>query len=295
MSRSIKSRKTLGIICVAVAVLLVFVLILMPDAEKGAGSSVRAYFAGENILKGEKITEDKVRERQIGEDVFSKSELPSEVIGKFARGDIPAGDILLSDKIADTRPAGGYISILDGTRVAISLSIKSFAYGVSGSLRAGDVVSVYASAANNTVSIAPATIPADDDQENPSSLPAYSSESDITAPPELRYMYVLAVTDEDGTDIDTHELMAKESDVSIGETDTWSAATVTLLATPLQAEKLASLEVNGIVQFALVYRGDENITQEFLVKQDQYLTELAQAEDAKGEKTEGDANVDRSE
>jgi pilus assembly protein CpaB len=264
--RSIRSRKVLGAICVAMAILLILALILLPGVFDDAGSAVRAYIAKENILKGEKITEEMVEIRQIEKGVFPLTGLPSDVVGKYAVVGIPQGDIVLSGKIMDGRPPGEYASVLDGTKVAISLSIKSFAYGLSGLLRAGDIASVYASASYNNVSIAPAittTEPA-----------VYSDGGDIIAPPELKYMYVLAVTDEDGTDKDEHELATKEDD-GVGDGDEWNAATVTLLATPLQAERLAFLEVNGLIQFALVYRGDEVTTQEFLSKQDEYLQELA--------------------
>jgi hypothetical protein len=47
--------------------------------------------------------------------------------------------------------------------------------------------------------------------------------------------------------------------------------TLTFLASPAQAELLAELEANGVMQFALVYRGDKAVADEFLARQDEYL------------------------
>ena len=56
-----------------------------------------------------------------------------------------AGDYILTSKLTDTPAAeNAYLYNLNGEKQAISVSIKSFAGGLSGKLISGDIVSVIA-------------------------------------------------------------------------------------------------------------------------------------------------------
>lgn len=74
----------------------------------------------------------------------------------------------------------------------------------------------------------------------------------------LKYVKVLAVTTKDGVD--------KDND-SVSE----SIATVMLLVTPQQALELTKFEDSAEIHFALVYRGNNETSQQFLDKQKEVL------------------------
>ena len=65
------------------------------------------------------------------------------VVGKYAKADLAVGDYILAAKLSDAPAAeNAYLYNLDGTKQAISVTIKSFATGLSGKLQSGDIVSV---------------------------------------------------------------------------------------------------------------------------------------------------------
>jgi pilus assembly protein CpaB len=193
-----------------------------------------------DVRQGEMITTDMVTTVKVGrynlpDNVLRQTE---NVVGKYARDSMRIGDYILSVKLADIPLAEfAYLHELDGTREAISITIKSFAAGLSGKLEAGDIVSIIASDAGDFR----ATI----------------------APPELRYVQVLAVTDSKGND--------KAVPATRGGEDIELPATVTLLATPAQSLILAELEAKGRIHIALVYRGADENRGRFLQIQDEFL------------------------
>ena len=53
-----------------------------------------------------------------------------EVVGKYATADLKAGDYILASKLSNEPAAeNAYLYNLDGTKQAISVTIKSFATG----------------------------------------------------------------------------------------------------------------------------------------------------------------------
>jgi len=147
------------------------------------------------------------------------------------------GDYILPGKLSDTPIAEFvYLHELDGTREAMSITIKSFAAGLSGKLEAGDIVSIIAS----DVGDFRATV----------------------APPELRYVKAIAVTDGKGYDKDYSETKDDERELP---------STITLLVTPAQALVIAELEAKGRIHCTLVYRGTAENRDRFLQIQDEYL------------------------
>ena len=145
----------------------------------------------------------------------------------------------MATKLSDTpQLKNEYLTGLDGTNRAMSITIKSFAAGLSGKLERGDIVSLIA----NDVGDLRETI----------------------IPIELQYVEVIATTLSDGTDSDLQE----------EDKETGLASTITVLVTPEQARLLAKLEQDGTVHAALVYRGDSQNAQKFLEEQKKVLEEL---------------------
>lgn len=146
-----------------------------------------------------------------------------------------------------------YLYGLTGER-AISITIPSFAGGLSGKLISGDIVSVIAV--------------------------DYKEKGETVVPDELQYVEVIAVTDKKGNDDETVTVKPD------GEEETELPETVTLLVTPEQANILADLEAEGEIHIALVYRGTAENAQKFIDAQEKYLEELALKNEKENENTD---------
>ncbi|MDF2567827.1 MAG: cpaB, partial [Oscillospiraceae bacterium] len=203
-------------------------------AVKSEAEKVQIIKVSKTIQKGQQISKDMVKTEEVALYGLEKNTLknPDEAIGKYALADFSPGDVILSEKVAQELPSvNEKLLTLDGKKVAISVSIKSFAKGLSDKLQAGDIISVYASQNNKMIT-----------------------------PPELRYVEVLTTTNEDGID--------KQSDEKLENN---KLSTVTFLASPKQAEVLAQYENDGNMHMALVYRGNKETAKKFLDAQNKVL------------------------
>ena len=142
------------------------------------------------------------------------------VIGKFASADLAPGDYIIASKIADAPAAeNAYLYNLTGEKQAISVSVKSFAAGLSGKLISGDIVSIVA--------------------------PDYKKQGVTVIPPELQYVEVIAVTADTGYDANQQNIKSNSSTEQEDVDEKELPATVTLLVTPEQSKILAELEADG--------------------------------------------------
>jgi len=242
MKNLLKNRIVVGLLCIITALVICFGLTPMfNDALKSKVELVRVT---SEIKTGDEITAGMITTVETGgynlpSDVVYKKE---DVIGKYANADLYKGDYILKSKLADTPMLKNeYLSGLDGTNRAISITIKSFAAGLSGKLERGDIVSLIASDVGEM--------------------------RDTLIPKELQYVEIIATTDSSGND---REVQQETAD---GE-DTELASTITVLATPEQATLLAELEQTGKLHAALVYRGGSENAQKFLDEQSKVLEAL---------------------
>ncbi|MDD3227924.1 MAG: RcpC/CpaB family pilus assembly protein [Oscillospiraceae bacterium] len=242
MKDLLKNRIVVGLLCIITALIICFGLTPMfNDALKSKVELVRVTT---EIKKGDQITAGMITAVETGgynlpSDVIYKKE---DAIGKYANADLYKGDSILKSKLSDTpQLKNEYLSGLDGTNRAISVTIKSFAAGLSGKLERGDIVSLIAS----DVGEARKTL----------------------IPDELQYVEIIATTDSSGNDRNIQE-QPKDSG------DTELASTITVLATPQQARLLAELEQTGKLHAALVYRGGAEDAQKFLDEQAKLLEAL---------------------
>ena len=196
------------------------------------------------IRAGDEITESMVQAVEVGgynlpEDVLRQKE---SAVGKYATADLAVGDYIIPSKLSDAPAAeNAYLYSLDGSQQAISVSIKSFAEGLSGKLQSGDIVSVIA--------------------------PDYKQQGQTVVPAELQYVEIISVTASSGYDANTGAPADEEEDKELPDT-------VTLLVSPEQAKVLAELEAEGTIHLALVYRGDRKNAEKFLAAQDEIILEL---------------------
>lgn len=237
----LKNRTVIGVICIVLSLIICFAV--TPLFNKGMSQKTEIVRVTKDIKIGDEITKDMVQSVEVGGynlpgDVVKNTET---VLGKFASADMVPGDYIISSKIADEPAAeNAYLYNLTGEKQAMSVSVKSFATGLSGKLVSGDIVSIIA--------------------------PDYKKQGTTVIPPELQYVEVIAVTAGSGYDANTGEQEdAEEKELP---------STVTLLVTPEQSKILAMLEADGNLHISLVYRGSKENAAKFIEAQQAVLTKL---------------------
>lgn len=194
---------------------------------------------------------------QISEEMLEKAEVKTssipagvitdaaEIIGKYASSTLYAGDYLTAAKLTgEANTASDVFASLDGTKVAVSATIDTFAAGLSGKLENGDIISMIVV----------------DKETGKAYIPAA-----------LRYMKVITTTTSGGIDQDS---IVKNEDGSYEV-----PSTVTLLANTGQAKLLAKYDAETTLTVALVYRGNTENANKFLKAQDEYFENGGNAED----------------
>lgn len=251
----LKNRTVLGVICIALSLIICFAITPLFNAAKDQTTEIVRM--KKDVKIGQEITAKDIEVVEVGaynlpSEVIRSSE---EVVGKYVSSELLNGEYVLPSKISDT-PASenAYLYNLTGEKRAISVTIPSFAGGLSGKLISGDIVSLIAV--------------------------DFREKGETVVLDELQYVEVIAVTDKEGYD---------EGEVVVtadGEEEADLPETVTLLVTPEQASILAELEAEGEIHISLVYRGTADNAQKFIAAQEKLLTELAEAEKAEEEKSE---------
>ncbi|MBO4309033.1 MAG: Flp pilus assembly protein CpaB [Clostridia bacterium] len=233
-SRKMGNRTIIGILCVIAALAICFgVAPLVNRAKDGRTSIVRI---SKTVTRGSLVTENDIETVSVGSYHIPQGVLtkPSDVVGKYATCDLYAGDYLFPMKLtSDVDTAMDILDVLDENHKAISVSIGTFAAGVSGKLETGDIISVI----------------------------VYSAKDGFAfTPPELSYVKVITSTTSSGID---------KADVK----DHAQPVTVTLLVNQEQAELLAQYEKTASMHFTLEYRGDAATAQRYLDAQEAYFAE----------------------
>ena len=252
----LKNRTVIGVICIAISLIICFAITPLFNATKNSTANVVRL---KNDLKiGQEITAKDIEVVEVGSynlpsEILKRSE---DVVGKYASSEMKKNEFVMSSKISDT-PASenAYLYGLTGEKRAISITIPSFAGGLSGKLISGDIVSVIAV--------------------------DYMEQGETVVPNELQYVEVIAVTDKSGNDEQTTTVKPD------GDEETELPETVTLLVTPLQANILAELEANGEIHLSLVYRGIADNAKKFIAAQEKLITELEEKKREDSEKEKG--------
>lgn len=237
MKKLLRNRTVLACLCIALAALLAFVA--APLAQKSAQKETEVYVTKAPVRKGTELTESYLKVISVPAQYLPAGTITEKekIVGQYAKTDLVAGDYVLTDKLSKIPTvANDWYKDVAPERLAISVSIKSFASGLSAKLEPGDIVSFVCIRSDGS-----------------------------TIPEELKYMQVAAVTTELAQDFDAQKQDAAES----------LPATVTVFATPAQAELLADYELNSNLHVALVSRGDEQRAEELLETQQVALSEGA--------------------
>lgn len=234
-----RNRTVIGVLCILLALIICFGV--TPLFSRSASEKTEIVRVTKDIKEGDEITAEMVQTVEVGAYNLPQNLMTDkkEIVGKYATADLAAGDYILSSKLSAVPAAeNAYLYNLDGKKQAISVTIKSFATGLSGKLESGDIVTV---------------IVAD-----------YQGKGETAIPPELQYVEVISVTASSGYDANTGEVVDEKE----------LPSTVTLLVTTEQAKVLAELEQDSELHLALVYRGTPENAAKFIAAQDALIEEL---------------------
>jgi pilus assembly protein CpaB len=232
-----KNRTAIGILCILLAVAVTFGI--APVVNRLTSDTTSVIRLSADVKQGNQITDDQIETVEVKTDTLPAGVImqKSEVVGKYAASNLYVGDYFTASKLTDeANTAEDMFASLNGSKVAISITIDTFAAGLSGKLQNGDVISI---------------IVTDKDTGK------------TTIPAELKYVKVITTTTAGGIDKDS---VVKNDDGSYE-----LPSTITVLACTEQAKLLAKYEANSTMQAALVYRGDSATAQKFLDAQDEYL------------------------
>ena len=179
-----------------------------------------------------------------------------DVEGLYVTADLAAGDYILTSKVS-TVPVSSDVALNDipSGKVAISLTVKTLASGLSDKLQPNDIIRIYH---------------------------FLETAEEV---PELRFVKVLSVTDSDGINVDN----AKEP---TEDEEPQQSATITVLASPEQARIITELENDGVAHVALISRNNDQLAEELLAEQDRTLQEIYFPETLTEEGAEADENAD---
>ena len=235
-----KNRTIIGVICMVVAVAITF--LIAPLVNRLSTDSTEVIRLAQDVKQGVQITADHLEVAKVKTDSIPDGTLndPKEIIGKYASSMLYAGDYLTAAKLTgEANTASDAFASLDGKKVAVSVTIDTFAAGLSGKLENGDIISM---------------------------IVVNKDTGKATIPAALKYMKVITTTTAGGIDQDS---IVKNEDGSYE-----IPSTVTLLANTEQAKLLAKYEADTTLTVALVYRGTAENAKKFLDKQDEYFLTL---------------------
>ena len=216
--RFLHSKIVIGGICIVVAAIFAFVM--LPGMYKDKGETVKVLKLDHTVPAGTKITEDMLKETEVGSFGLPKNAIKDKkkAVVKYARVEIVPEDILLESKISKFATDEKLDSIMNSDKKLVTVSLPSIAAGVGNNLQPGDIVSVLLYADNAVVV-----------HEELKDLEVYNIEND---------------------NAQNLEDVSKEED----EREK-IASTVTLIVTPLQAEKLVNAEYSGKLHMIFERRG----------------------------------------
>lgn len=234
----LNNRFLFGLLSLLLAAIITFVA--LPTIARQTNGKTEIVRVKSPVLKGTAITDKDVETVEVGSYNLPANIARStkDVVGLYATADFAAGDYILSTKIS-TLPVTSDVALneIPSGKVAISLTVKTLASGLSDKLQPNDIIRIY-----HFLDV-------------------------VVEAPELQFVRVLSVTDSDGVNVDnTKELTEDEKKRQ--------SATITVLASPEQAKIITAMENDGVAHVALICRNNEKLAEELLAEQDNALTEI---------------------
>ena len=234
----LNNRFIFGILSLVLAAVIAFVA--LPTIARQTNGKTEIVRITQPVLKGEKITSDNAEVVEVGGYNLPSNVAHSidDVEGLYVTADLAAGDYILTSKVS-TVPVSSDVALNDipSGKVAISLSVKTLASGLSDKLQPGDIIRIYH---------------------------FLETAEEV---PELRFVKVLSVTDSDGINVDNTKEPTEDEEPQ-------QSATITVLASPEQARIITEMENDGVAHVALISRNNDQLAEELLAEQDKTLQEI---------------------
>lgn len=240
-----KNRTIIGILCIIIAAAVTFGI--SPFVNKFMEGKVKTLVVAEEIPQGAEISESNVSIVELAKSAVPENALHSmdDAIGLFAGAKMFPGDIVTKAKLTeDNKSVENMLWTIEEGKVAMSVTIKNLAAGLSGKLTNGDIISFYVT----------------------------DKDGKTVVPELLKYVKVITTTTSGGVD---------EVDVVPNDDGTKALpATVTVLVAMEQASALANADKNATLHFALVCRGDDKKAAGYLKEQEDIVTAAREAAEA---------------
>ena len=234
----LNNRFIFGILSLVLAAVIAFVA--LPTIARQTNGKTEIVRITQPVLKGEKITSDNAEVVEVGGYNLPSNVAHSmeDVEGLYVTADLAAGDYNLTSKVS-TVPVSSDVALNDipSGKVAISLSVKTLASGLSDKLQPNDIIRIYH---------------------------FLETAEEV---PELRFVKVLSVTDSDGINVDNTKEPTEDEEPQ-------QSATITVLASPEQARIITEMENDGVAHVALISRNNDQLAEELLAEQDKTLQEI---------------------
>lgn len=247
----LNNRFIFGILSLVLAAVIAFVA--LPTIARQTNGKTEIVRITQPVLKGEKLTSDNAEVVEVGGYNLPSNVAHSmdDVEGLYVTADLAAGDYILTSKVS-TVPVSSDVALNDipSGKVAISLTVKTLASGLSDKLQPNDIIRIYH---------------------------FLETAEEV---PELRFVKVLSVTDSDGINVDNTKEPTEDEEPQ-------QSATITVLASPEQARIITEMENDGVAHVALISRNNDQLAEELLVEQDKTLQEIYFPETLVEENTEG--------
>ena len=234
----LNNRFIFGILSLVLAAVIAFVA--LPTIARHTNGKTEIVRITQPVLKGEQVTKENAEVVEVGGYNLPANVAHSldDVEGLYVTADLAAGDYILTSKVSSV-PVSSDVALNDipSGKVAISLTVKTLASGLSDKLQPNDIVRIYH---------------------------FLETAEEV---PELRFVKVLSVTDSDGINVDNTKEPTEDEEPQ-------QSATITVLASPEQARIITELENDGVAHVALISRNNDQLAEELLAEQDKTLQEI---------------------
>lgn len=234
----LNNRFIFGILSLVLAAVIAFVA--LPTIARQTNGKTEIVRITQPVLKGEQVTKENAEVVEVGGYNLPTNVAHSleDVEGLYVTADLATGDYILTSKVSSVPVSSdAALNDISSGKVAISLTVKTLASGLSDKLQPNDIVRIYH---------------------------FLETAEEV---PELRFVKVLSVTDSDGINVDNTKEPTEDEEPQ-------QSATITVLASPEQARIITELENDGVAHVALISRNNDQLAEELLAEQDKTLQEI---------------------
>lgn len=215
----LQNKIIIGTLCIVAAGAFAFGV--LPSMYKGKGGTEKIVKVNATISAGTKIEETMLVETEVGSFGLPENAIRNkqDVVGKFARTEISADDLILKSKLSDFAANEKLDGIKSKGQKLITVTLPSIAAGVGNHLQSGDFISLICFVGDAPV--------------------IYE---------ELKNLEVYSIENDDAQNIEDANPEEDETDMI--------AATLTLIVNDIQAEKLVAAEYSGKLHAVFEKRGN---------------------------------------